>query len=394
MNIPIWTGTSTFAPGQTPFGFYDNQQDFKNDANKVANFCAQRLGYPLADVELQSGSFFTAFEEAVTTYGNEMYAYKVRENYLSLEGSTSNIISNEKIIEPNMAGIVRVTEQYGEEAGVGGNVTWYKGFLPLKSGQQDYDMNAWAQASASLESGDSIELKRIFYEAPPAITRYFDPYAGTGTGMIDLMDSFGWGSYSPAINFLMMPLNYDMQVIQAIELNDTIRRSNYTFELVNNRLRVFPIPSTGGNYTNSSSGTGHCGNLVFEYIKKSERQNPYIDGFDKVTNISEVPFENPNYNIINSIGRQWIFEYTLALCKEMLGYIRGKYGTVPIPDGNVTLNQSDLLSAATAEKNALIERLRAYLDETSRDKLLERRSLEGDYLEKELNKIPYTIYIA
>ena len=394
MNIPIWTGISTFAPGQTPFGFYDNQQDFKTDANKVANFCAQRLGYPLADVELQSGSFFTAFEEAVTTYGNELYAYKVRENYLSLEGSTSNVISNEKLIEPNMAGIVRVTEQYGEEAGVGGNVTWYKGFLPLKSGQQDYDMNAWAQASASLESGDSIELKRIFYEAPPAITRYFDPYAGTGTGMIDLMDSFGWGSYSPAINFLMMPLNYDMQVIQAIELNDTIRRSNYTFELVNNRLRVFPIPSTGGSYTDSSSGTGHCGNLVFEYIKKSERQNPYIDGFNKVTNISEVPFENPNYNIINSIGRQWIFEYTLALCKEMLGYIRGKYGTVPIPDGNVTLNQSDLLSAATAEKNALIERLRAYLDETSRDKLLERRSLEGDYLEKELNKIPYTIYIA
>ncbi len=394
MNIPIWTGISTFAPGQTPFGFYDNQQDFKTDANKVANFCAQRLGYPLADVELQSGSFFTAFEEAVTTYGNEMYAYKVRENYLSLEGSTSNVISNEKLIEPNMAGIVRVTEQYGEEAGVGGNVTWYKGFLPLKSGQQDYDMNAWAQASASLESGDSIELKRIFYEAPPAITRYFDPYAGTGTGMIDLMDSFGWGSYSPAINFLMMPLNYDMQVIQAIELNDTIRRSNYTFELVNNRLRVFPIPSTGGSYTDSSSGTGHCGNLVFEYIKKSERQNPYIDGFNKVTNISEVPFENPNYNIINSIGRQWIFEYTLALCKEMLGYIRGKYGTVPIPDGNVTLNQSDLLSAATAEKNALIERLRAYLDETSRDKLLERRSLEGDYLDKELNKIPYTIYIA
>ena len=396
MNIPIWTGTSSFAPGQTPFGFYDNQQDFKVDSNKVANFCAQRLGYPLAEVELQSGSFFTAFEEAVTTYGNELYAYKVRENYLSLEGSTSNTISNEKLIAPNMAGIVRITEQYGEEAGVGGNVTYYKGRLPLKHMQQDYDMNAWAQASASISADDSIELKRIFYEAPPAITRYFDPYAGTGTGMIDLMDSFGWGSYSPAINFLMMPLNYDMQVIQAIELNDTIRRSNYTFELVNNRLRVFPIPSTGGNYTNSSTGgTGiNCGNLIFEYIKKSERQNPYTDGFNKVTNVSEVPFENPNYNIINSIGRQWIFEYTLALCKEMLGYIRGKYGTVPIPDGSVTLNQSDLLSAATAEKNALIERLRAYLDETSRDKLLERRSLEGDYLEKELNKVPYTIYIA
>jgi len=394
MNIPIWTGTSSFAAGQTPFGFYDNQTDFKKDANKVADFCARRLGYPLADVELQSGSFFTAFEEAVTTYGNELYAYKVRENYLSLEGSTSTTTSNEKIIEPNMAGIVRISEQYGEEAGVGGNVTWYKGILPLNSGQQDYDMNAWAQASASISASDSIEIKRIFYEAPPAITRYFDPYAGTGTGMIDLMDSFGWGSYSPAINFLMMPLNYDLQTIQAIELNDQIRRSNYTFELVNNRLRVFPIPSSGNDvYGNNSTG-GHCGNLIFEYIKKSERQNPYINGLDKVTNVAEVPFENPNYNQINSIGRQWIFEYTLAIAKEMLGYIRGKYGTIPIPDANVTLNQSDLLSAATAEKNALIERLRAYFDETSRDKLLERRANENDFLQKELNKVPYTIYIG
>ena len=394
MNIPIWTGVSTFASGQTPFGFYDSDTDFSTDANKVANFCAQRLGYPLADVELQSGSFFTAFEEAVTTYGNELYAYKVRENYLSLENSSTILPSNEKVLKPNMAGIVRITDQYGEEAGVGGKVTYYKGSLPLQSGVQDYDMNAWAQLSASIDSNDSIELKRIFYEAPPAITRYFDPYAGTGTGMIDLMDSFGWGSYSPAINFLMMPLNYDMQVMQAIELNDQIRRSNYTFELVNNRLRVFPIPSSGGNYTNSSSGnSSHCGNLIFEYIKNSERQNPYLDGINKVTNVSEVPFENPTYTNINSIGRQWIFEYTLAIAKEMLGYIRGKYSTVPIPDAEITLNQQDLLSSATADKNALIERLRTYFDDTSREKLLERRSLEGDYLQKELNKVPYPIYI-
>ena len=393
MNIPIWTGTSTFAIGQTPFGFYDNQLDFQTDANKVADFCARRLGYPLADVELQSGSFFTAFEEAVTTYGNELYAYKVRENYLSLEGSSTLIESNEKIISPNMAGIVRISEQYGEEAGVGGNVTWYTGLLALTSSVQDYDMNAWAQANANISSDDSIEIKRIFYESPPAITRYFDPYAGTGTGMIDLMDSFGWGSYSPAINFLMMPLNYDLQVIQAIELNDTIRRSNYTFELVNNRLRVFPIPSAGGDYSNSSTGA-HCGNLVFEYIKKSERQNPYTSGTNKVTNVAEVPFENPNYNVINSIGRQWIFEYTLALCKEMLGYIRGKYTTVPIPDAEVTLNQQDLLSSATADKNALIERLRTYFDETSRSSLLERKANENDFLQKELNKVPYTIFIG
>ena len=382
MNIPIWTGTSTFTAGQTPFGFYDNDLDFQNDADKVADFCARRLGYPLADVELQSGSFYTAFEEAVTMYGNELYAYKVRENYLSLEGSSDSADANIQLISPNLASIVRISEQYGVEAGVGGNVTWYSGSLDLVQNQQEYDMDAWAAANANLQANDSIELKRIFYEAPPAITRYFDPYAGTGMGMQQLMDGFGWGGMSPAINFMMMPINFDLQKIQAIEFNDQIRRSNYSFELINNRLKLFPIP-----IDNSSK-------LIFQYIKKSERNNPYENGTGKVTNISEVPFSNPNYNRINSMGRSWIYEYTLAIAKEILGYIRGKYSTIPIPDADVTLNQSDLISAATSEKEALIERLRAYLDETSRDKLLERKSQEGDYLEKELNKVPYTIFIG
>ena len=232
----------------------------------------------------------------------------------------------------------------------------------IVTGKQDYDLDVWAAASASLNAGDSIEIKRIFYEIAPAISRYFDPYAGTGTGMMNLLDSFGWGNYSPAINFLLMPINYDLQTIQAIEFNDQIRKSQYTFELINNKLRIFPIPNVNGS------------KLWFQYIKKSDRQNPYIDGTNKVTNVAEVPFENPNYNNINSIGRQWIFEYTLAIAKEMLGYIRGKYGTIPIPDGSVQLNQSDLITAGTAEKNALIERLRGYFDETSRDKLLNRRS--------------------
>jgi len=381
MNIPIWTGTSTFAVGQTPFGFYDNDLDFQTDSDKVADFCARRLGYPLADVELQSGSFYTAFEEAITIYGNELYAYKIRENYLSLEGASSTTIPNGQLITPNLASIVRISEQYGVEAGVGGNVTWYSGSLALVKSQQTYNMNDWADANADLAANDSIEIKRIFYEAPPAITRYFDPYAGTGTGMIDLMDSFGWGSYSPAINFLMMPINYDLQVMQAIEFNDQIRRSNYSFELVNNNLKIFPIPNIAGT-------------LWFEYIKKSERNNPYSNGTDLITNVAEVPFENPNYNIINSIGRQWIFEMTLAIAKEMLGYVRGKYSTIPIPDADVTLNQSDLLASATADRAALIERLRAYFDETSRSSLLERKATENDFLQQELNKVPYTIYIG
>ena len=383
-NAVIWPGSSSFFPGDTPFGFYDYEYQFQTDADKVADFCARRLGFPISDVELQPSHFYTAFEEAITAYGNEVYAYKVRQDYLDVEGASTGSNLNNTLIQPNMASIIRMSQQYGEEAGVGGNLTWYTGSIATVANQQDYDMNAWAAASASLDTGDSIELKRVFYQAPPAIVRYFDPYAGTGTGMMQLLDTFGWGNYSPAINFLLMPINYDLQKIQAIEFNDQIRKSQFSFELRNNQLRMFPIPTVSG------------GKLFFEYIKNSERQNPVgssgVSG--PVTNVSNVPYANPTYAQINSIGRQWIFEYTLALAKEMLGYVRGKYGTVPIPGSEVTLNQADLITAATAEKNALVEKLRTYLEETSREKLLERRAAESDYKQKELSQSPYFIYIG
>jgi hypothetical protein len=382
-NAQIWPGSSSFFPGDTPFGFYDYDYQFQTDADKVSDFCARRLGFPLVDVELQPGSFYTAFEEAVTTYGNEIYAFKVRQDFLSMEGASTGSNLNNAVIQPNFGAIVRMSNQYGEEAGVGGTVSWHTGSFYTKASQQDYDMNAWAAASASLAAGDTIEIKRVFYESPPAIVRYFDPYAGTGTGMMNLLDTFGWGNYSPAINFLLMPINYDLQKIQAIEFNDQIRKSQYSFELVNNRLRLFPIPTVDE------------GRMFFEYIKNSERNNPVMaNSSGLVSNVSNVPYANPKYIQINSIGRQWIFEYTLALAKEMLGYVRGKYGTLPIPGAEVTLNSADLITAATSEKNLLLDRLRAYLEETSREKLLERRSLEADYKQKELNLVPQPIFIG
>jgi len=379
-NIPIYDGNPIWTSDSVPFGFYSSDAEFQADAVKVAKFCASRLGYPLVDVELQSGSFFTAFEEAVTTYGNELYAYKIRDNQLSLEGLSTGSNLNESIITPNFEPIVRLTEQYGAEAGTGGNVPHYTGSFPLTASQQDYDLAQWAENEGIT---GSIEIKRVFYQSSPAITRYYDPYVGTGFGTQNMFDSFGFGSMSPAINFLMMPLNFDLQAIQAIEINDQVRRSNYSFELKNNKLRIFPIPASAS------------GNYWFEYIKRDDRiNNSVTNSPSKVSNVSNTPYTNPTYTSVNSVGRQWIFEYTLALAKEMLGYVRGKYGTIPIPDSTVTLNQSDLLTAATAEKTALIERLRAYFDETSRKALLERRAQETEFKQTELKQVPYTIYIG
>jgi hypothetical protein len=202
--------------------------------------------------------------------------------------------------------------------------------------------------------------------------------------MMQMMDSFGWGSYSPAINFMLMPISYDMQKIQAIEFNDQIRKSQYTFELVNNQLRLFPIPIS------------HYHHLRFEYILESDRNNPYLDnnGQTLITNASNVPYENPTYTAINSIGRQWIFEYSLAIVKEILGYVRGKYATIPIPGSEVTLNQGDLITAATNEKQALIERLRAYFDTTSRKTLLANKAEEAQSQMSILTDVPMCIFIG
>ncbi len=234
-NIVTWNGSSTFATGQTPFGFYDTDSSFQTDADKVASFCAQRLGYPLMDVELQSGSFYACFEEAVTTYGNEVFQYKIRENYLNIQGAPTGSSLNNKVVQPNLTQIVEISKNYGTEAEVGGNVTKHTGSLAISASRQNYDLDAWAAASASLDTGDSIEVRKIFYEAPPAILRYFDPYAGTGTGVQSLMDAFDFGGFSPGINFLLMPTSYDALKLQAIEFNDQIRRSGYSFELVNNQ---------------------------------------------------------------------------------------------------------------------------------------------------------------
>jgi hypothetical protein len=379
MNVPIWPGSSSFAPGETPFGFYDYDIDFQRDADKVANFCTRRLGYPLVDIELQDISFYTAFEEAITTYGNEVYAYQIRDNQFDLIGVSTSTPLNNAIITPSFQSVIRLSKQYGAEAGSGGNLTYYKGTIPLSASVQDYDLKQWALEQGI---GGGIEIKRVFYEAPPAVVRYFDPYAGTGYGYQALFDSFGFGSFSPAINFLMMPLNYDLQTLQAIELNDMVRRSNYSFELRNNVLKIFPIP-------NNSEAKMH-----FEYIKVSERISSQADEGGGASNVSNMPYTNPSYVQINSVGRQWIFEYTLALVKEILGLVRGKYSNIPIPNSEVTLNQQDLLSQASADKVRLIEKLRQYLDETSRQASMERKAAEADFVFNEISKVPFTIYIG
>ena len=405
-NIPIWPGSSSFAqiysnyyvsgqwPPPTPFGFYDNDPQFLQDANKVANFCALRLGYPIENVELQDINFWSGFEEAVTIYGNELYAFQTRDNYLSLEGASTLTDVNNDIITPTFSTIVRLSQQYGEEAGTGGNVTWFKGQLPLQYGIQDYDLAQWALDNG-IEGG--IEIKNVFYQPPPAINQLFSPTLMAGQGGLGGVlpaGLYGGAGYS---NYLMMPTSFTIQNIQAIEMQNTVTLSNYSFNIVNNIIKVFPIPGTGdfsfGEDDGGGLGYGHY--LIFDFIKTQDRVDAaFSDGTNKISNTSNVPYANPTYSKINSIGRSWVFEYTLAKAKEVLGLVRNKYSSIPIPGAEVTLNGNELVSASATEKEALITRLREYFDQTSRQSLLERRAAESIARVTEINQVPMTIFIG
>jgi len=401
-NIPIYSGTSNFSQSlylynegtgssPTPFGFYDYDVDFQTDANKVTTFCTRRLGWPIENVELQDINFWSAFEEAITVYGNELYAYQVRENMLNLEGlPISTPPLNNTQITPNMGNVIRISEQYGTEAGVGGNVNLYSGSVILTGSIQDYNLDDWAQSNGI--SGSQLEVKRVFYQGVPASADY---YYGGGIGL-----GAGWGGffgglggvagYGMGTNFFVTPLSYNVAAIQELEMADTILMSAFSFELINNKLRIFPCP------TEADTGV----HFWFQYLLKDERledsllSGSGISGSGYVTNVSNVPYANPIYAQINSIGRAWIFEYTLAITKEMLGYVRNKYSTVPIPGAEVTLNGDSLITSAQTTKDALIEKLRTYFDETSRKSMLERRAAEADFSQTELNKTPMTIFIG
>ena len=379
---PIWSGNSTFVSGQTPWGLYDSDNEFTSSADKFADWSARRLGYPIMAVELQSGSFYACFEESVSEYSAQVNQFNIKDNLLHLTGQATGSSVTHKRVTPTMGRSVFLSKQYGTEAGVGGDVPYYTGSLSIHSGSQTYDID---KLFTDVNVSEAIEVKRVYYEGTPAMQRFFDPYATTGYGTINMVQGFGFGNNSPAVSFTLMPLFEDLLRVQAIEMNDNIRKSAYSFTLVNNKLRVFPNPT--GKST-----------MWIDYIRSSDRdsplQAPYSGSVNTISDFSNVPYDNMKYQFINDVGRQWIRKYGLALCKELLGIIRSKYGTIPIPGSDTTLDGDTLRSEAAAEKEGLVTQLREMLEQTSRKALLEADKDEATFLQEKLNKVPYPIYIG
>lgn len=391
MNIPIWAGSSSFSVASasyytgsssvapTPFGLYDSDPDFVAAADKVALWCARKLGYPILDVEMQDINFWACFEEANTEYSSQVNQFNIRDHMLSLRGSSNTNNLTQRVISNNLGAIIDIAENYGTEAGSGGKIAYKSASFQVNANQQVYDLQTLV--GDALHNSASIEIKRVFHEGPPAIARYFDPFVGTGMGSQQLLDSFGWGNYSPAVNFIMMPIYADILRIQAIELNDQIRKSAYSFDITGNEIRIFPIPR-------------YSYNIWIHYILKQDRNNPLLIPTGSISDYSNAGYQNITYSNINDVGKQWVWQYTLALCKEVLGNIRNKYSSIPLPNEETTLNGDALLSQSATEKEKLITQLRENLEQLSRKTLMQNEQEIAQNLQNTMRNVPLKIYIG
>jgi hypothetical protein len=493
-NYALSTTDLLPVPGNTPFGYYDNDPTFQNDAQRACFYVTRRLGFGVVDVELVDFQIYAAMEEAVTTYGNEVYLYKVRENYLSIEGSYTDsflceynvsyfnaslsfsaarlatasdftsapemqwainsgsqfyIVSasvipsmsradfslvqsfsiedqcgnflpqytymdgkniyftiqsptsfatvsnqvvqyiayksdynmNTRLIDRTLGGTIRIANNYADQAFIR-NIPVYSASIDLIDGQQNYDLKALFVSESFISMKDNPVVVRVYYEPPPAQAWMTNPYPGLG-GVGAMSDSWGfYGGYGYN-SYMQWPVYFDIQRIQEWNMQMDVRYNGYSFSVNNNILTIFPIPP----------GNGH--KLWIDFAKESDvlqqnkNQNSNVPPYDKpiITDVSNVPYANPTYSRINSIGKSWIMRYVLALCKEILGYSRGKYPSAEVPKVGA-MSSSDLMSQSQADKTALLEELRALLDETSKQKQLERQKAEDDANNAIMSNIP------
>ena len=380
---------STFTSGETPYGTYDADSTFQTDIVSVTKWCAKRLGFPVLQLEIPSGSIYACFEESVNEYSQHINNYNIKNWMWEQYGEKSRIsgsLSTGSLdpVTPSLGPSITLSDKYGQVVGLNENYDLKKGFVTLSGSKQDYDLqDVWASVS---ESNKRIEVHRVFNHQPAAVSRFYDPYAGS-FDQRQLLDAFGFGNVSPAISFVLKPISYDLARANAIETSDLVRKSAYSFEIHNNNLRIFPEPLSG------DAGE----KIWFEYYVKDDIRNTNNSNADLqggVSDPSNVPYKFITYNSINQPGRQWIRKYTYALAKELLGIIRSKYSSMPIPDGEVTLDGEALKTEGREEKQQLLEELKEFLESVSLTEKLKAEAEEANAQQEVLAKAPLNIFIG
>lgn len=379
-----WPGSGSLVQGNTPFGFYDDDAVFRTDCYSAAIWAAIRLGYNNIDVELTDKQFYAAYEESISEYSKEVNHFNIINNIFFLQGKTKESLGNvtgRSITGAGLSYIINLAKDYGSEAGTGGKVDWKKTFINVTPGVQEYDLQALV--GDVVEDCNRIEIKRVFHDHPPASARIYDPMSMTGMSYSNVMTELGFGAYSPAVQFLMTPIFEDLLRMQSIEFNDMVRKSGYSFEIKNNKIRLFPIPTYGYK-------------LWFEYIVEADRSVESLTpvGTEVASDFADMPYSFHVYSQINDPGRQWIRKYFLAICKEILGCIRQKIQVIPVAGGDITLDGGELRQEAQQEKEKLIVDLREMLQQAGRFAQMEKQAEMSDQLMQSLQKIPNYIYVG
>jgi len=386
------------ASGSTPYGIYDNDQSFVTESVDVSKYVARKLGHPVMQLEFDSGSIYAMFEEAVSEYSLHINNYNIKnwmfEHYANsskITGSGWGNISTSQNqmgtgsiqpVHPHMGTSIVLSDQYGIAVNVGGDVALKSGSITLSSSQQVYDLqDLWGSVN---EGGDRLEIQRVFNYGKVAITKFYDPFAGTYDTQ-NMLKEFGMGNTSPGVSYILRPVSQDIVRAQAIETSDKIRKSAYSFQIVNNEMKIFPIPTSNDNGTK----------IWFEYyVKKDKQSTTRTYTADKVTDPSNVPYRFITYSDINAAGRQWIRKFTLASSKELLGIIRSKYASMPLPNGEVSLDGEALKAEGREEKASLMEELKEFLDVMSIEERSRAEQERAESQQQILNKAPLGIYIG
>ena len=378
----FYNGNPANPVGITPYGFFDDDASFQTDAPKVAEYVARKLGFPVVEVELIDKQIYALFEEAVMAYGNQVNQFNAREYMMVLKGAPTAVSATQRnVIGSPIPQIVRIASDYGMEAQSGGTVDIKRGYISASMGVQRYDLKAlWADVH---ESGSDIEIRRMYHQMSPAIARYYDPFATTGLGLTNLMGQFGFDGYSPAVTFVMMPAYEDLLRIQAIEINDMIRKSQYSFEIANNVVTFAPLFNDDRL-------------IWFDYMVTNDKQANVLQSssYDEASDLSNVPYTHITYAATNDMSKTWIYRFTLALAKELLGIIRSKYSEIPYPDGNIRLDGEVLRREASDEKENLIKELRETLEETGQAAQMQKQLENAKATQETFSKIPVLIYIG
>jgi len=372
---------ATFAntTNPTPFSIYDNESDFQTDADSIVTFVKRKLGDDILSVELTKKQIWGNFEEATLEYSSILNQYQAKSqlvNFLGYATGSAMSGSEEKYIRENLEFLSRFAEPYAAEAGIGGSYNSFSGSIQLEKDRQDYNIYTELSGANDLlfdNTKGKIKIDEIFHFNPQAAYRFFD----TTSAINYLNNEFSFESFTPETVFYILPVYEDILRGGQLDLSNRVRRSNYSYKVMGTNFRIYPIPTTDTKIW-----------LRIRQYPDPKSPSYHDTTIHGVSNMSNLPFGNVQYNRINSIGRQWIRSYTLAISMEQLGYIRGKFGSIPVPNSDVTLNSGELVTNGRTDRDALKDKLRELLDSMTYDKLIEIQSTRAEMMQKQLKYVP------